>query len=195
MTEQPTLVFRAARALTVPGAARAFRLSVSGAELLPGGGFVLCANHRSGLDAWALTAPLAPRQPRYMAKAELFRPPLRGLLDAAGVFPAARGTCCVSTIRTAIAHARAGRAVIVFPQGSRQPYPPRPGAAYVALAAGVPLVPAAIAGTERLGRPWRVAFGEPIDLAELAALPRCAASQEATVRLWRRIEQLRAELA
>ena len=197
--EQPTRTYRVVAALSRPVVRHGFRLHTSGLEHVPTGGFVLCANHLSALDAWALSVPLSPRQPRYMAKATIFHKSLRPVLSAAGVFPVEPGRVCVAAVRTAIAHARAGRVVVVFPEGARRkkvPWSlPQAGAARIALAAGVPLVPAAISGTERLrDAPWRVAYGPPVDLADLAGLRRREAGREATKRLWRRIESLREQI-
>jgi 1-acyl-sn-glycerol-3-phosphate acyltransferase len=194
-TEAPTRVFRILALLTVPVIRHAFRLDVAGTEHLPEGGFVLCANHLSGFDPWALSEPLYPRQPRFMTKAEAFRPPFRALLSEIGVFPVRRGAPCVEAIRTAVAHARAGRVVIVFPEGSRrrrdrESDSPRGGAALVALLAGVPLVPAAVSGTNRFGRPWRVLFGPAIALHDLDSRPRAEAARRATQRLWQEVEVL-----
>ena len=60
----------------------------------------------------------------------------------------------------------------------------------------MPLVPAAIGGTDRLTRlgPLRVTFGEPIDLADLAELDTKRAATVATERLMARIEELKATL-
>jgi len=92
----------------------------------------------------------------------------------------------------------------MFPEGTRQKkgmrkkFQARPhtGAARIALAAGVPLVPAAIAGTDRLSRlgPLRVAYGEPIDTSDLAGMDTKSASTIATERLMSRIEELKATL-
>ena len=62
-----------------------------------------------------------------------------------------------------------------------------------AIGAGVPLVPAAIRGTERLTalRRWRIAFGAPIAPAEP---PEPARPRALTDRLWSEILQLEAEL-
>ena len=88
----------------------------------------------------------------------------------------------------------------MFPEGTRRQkglrkkYEARwhTGAARIALEAGVPLVPAGIAGTNRLSRlgPLRVAYGAPIELDDLAALPRADAAQVATERLREAIDTL-----
>ena len=69
---------------------------------------------------------------------------------------------------------------------------PRSGAARVALLAGVPLVPAAIGGTESLMKlgPLRVAYGPPIDLSDLDGDDIRRSSKIATERLMEAIYAL-----
>ncbi|HXH97544.1 MAG TPA: hypothetical protein VNH40_10075, partial [Gaiellaceae bacterium] len=73
---------------------------------------------------------------------------------------------------------------------------PHTGAARIALGAGVPLVPAALRGLDRLSRlgPIHLRFGPPIVLDDLRALESHAAAEEATGRLWAEIQRLEAEL-
>ena len=133
-----------------------FRLRVKGKEHLPReGGYVLSANHVSNLDPWPLGWPLFPhRELRFMAKAELFRSPLWPILKFGGAFKVNRGEGDEKAIDTAVRLARDGEVVAIFPEGTRREkglvkkFEARPhtGAARVALAAGVPLVPAAISG-------------------------------------------------
>ena len=82
--------------------------------------------------------------------------------------------------------------------GLWQRHQPRPhtGAARIALAAEVPLLPAALRGLDRLSRlqPMRVIFGAPIRLDDLSGLGSRAAAVEATRRLWAEIERLEREL-
>jgi len=182
-----------------------FRLRVRGLEHLPDGGFVLAANHTSNFDPWPLGIPFLPgRQLRFMAKSELFNPVLAPLLRASGAFKVRRGEGDVDAMRTAVELVRSGEIVVMFPQGTRQrkglrkKHEPRPhsGAARIALIAGAPLVPAAIAGTDRLSRlgPLRVAYGRPLDLSDLEGLDPKRASQTATTRLMEAIEALKATL-
>jgi 1-acyl-sn-glycerol-3-phosphate acyltransferase len=198
--DTPTVAFQLLAALSRPLVRSLFRLQVMGEQHLPTGGFVLCANHLSGLDAWALSHPLFPRHPRYMAKAELFRSPFRRLLAALGLFPVQRGSSREAIV-TAVRHAAAGRIVVIFPEGSRgrraQSEGPHTGAARVALAAGVPLVPAAVGGTDRARslQRWRVSFGPPISLDDLRDEHPRHAAREGTRRLWERVLELQEAVA
>ena len=180
-----------------------YRLRATGVEHVPEGGLVLAANHTSNFDPWPLGMPLFPhRQLRFMAKSELFNPVLTPMLRAGGAFKVRRGEGDVEAMRTATDLARQGEIVVMFPEGTRQTkglrkrHEPRAhtGAARIALTAGVPLVPAAIAGTDRLSRlgPLRVAYGEPIDLSDLQDVDVKAASEQATDRLMTKIEELKA---
>jgi 1-acyl-sn-glycerol-3-phosphate acyltransferase len=182
-----------------------YRLRARGVENLPDGGFVLAANHTSNFDPWPLAIPILPgRQLRFMAKSELFNPLLAPILHAGGAFRVRRGEGDVDAMRTAVELVRSGEIVVMFPQGTRQrkglrkKHEPRPhsGAARIALGAGAPLVPAAIAGTDRLSRlgPLRVAYGPPLDLSDLEGADPKTASLTATTRLMDAIEGLKATL-
>jgi 1-acyl-sn-glycerol-3-phosphate acyltransferase len=90
--------------------------------------------------------------------------------------------------------------IAMFPHGTRQQkglvkrYQPKShtGAARIALEAGVPLVPAAISGTDRLSRlgPLRVRYGKPIPLEDLKDEEPSLAAREATDRLMAEIDRL-----
>jgi 1-acyl-sn-glycerol-3-phosphate acyltransferase len=180
-----------------------YRLSADGLENLPqDGGYVLAANHTSNFDPWPLGIPLWPhRYLRFMAKSELYWWPLKHIINAGGGFPVRRGERDVEAIQTAVGLAREGHVVAMFPHGTRQrkglvkKHQPKAhtGAARIALEAGVPLVPAAIAGTDRLSRlgPLRVRYGEPVPLDDLRDDDPSAAAREATDRLMKEIERLR----
>lgn len=183
-----------------------FRLRAVGKEHLPReGGYVLSANHLSNLDPWPLGIPLLPhRELRFMAKGELFRSPLWPILRFGGAFKVERGQGDEQAIETAVQLAREGYAVAIFPEGTRRKkglvkkFEARPhsGAARVALTAGVPLVPAAIAGTNRLMRlgPLRVAYGPAIELDDLRDKDSHDAARIGTERLMAAIGELEAAL-
>jgi 1-acyl-sn-glycerol-3-phosphate acyltransferase len=182
-----------------------FRLRSRGIENLPDGGFVLAANHTSNFDPWPLGIPLFPhRQLRFMAKSELFNPILKPILVGGGAFPVRRGQADLQAIGRAVELVRDGEVVVMFPEGTRRKkglrkkYEARAhtGAARIALTAGVPLVPAAIKGTDRLSRlaPLRVAYGRPIPLDDLRGREISPAAREATERLMAEIHELEASL-
>jgi 1-acyl-sn-glycerol-3-phosphate acyltransferase len=145
--------------------------------------------------------PLWPRRfLRFMAKSELYWFPLGAVITAGGGFPVRRGERDVEAIRTGIELVHAGGIVAMFPEGTRRrkglrkKYQPRAhtGAARIALEAGVPLVPAAIIGTDRLARlgPIRVRYGQPVPVEDLRDRDPSAAAHEATARLMREIARL-----
>ena len=183
-----------------------YRLRSRGAENVPAtGGCVLAANHNSNFDPWPLGIPLFPRRHlRFMAKSELFNPVLKPFILAGGGFPVRRDQADLEAIETAVEFCRGGEIVVMFPEGTRRKKGlrkryearPRTGAARIALEAGVPLVPAAIGGTDRLARlaRLRVAYGPPIEVDDLQRLEPREAAQIATDRLMARIAELEASL-
>ncbi|MGH3010049.1 MAG: lysophospholipid acyltransferase family protein [Gaiellaceae bacterium] len=204
---RPPFVYQVLAALSWPFLHWLFRLRARGTENLPAsGGYVLACSHVSNLDPWPLGLPLLPRRwLRFMAKSELYWWPAKYVLDGAGAFPVRRGLSDVEAIETAVRLAREGHAVVMFPEGTRRTKGlvkkhqarPRTGAARIAIEAGVPLVPAAVSGTDRLLRlgPVRVAYGEPLDIDNLRASDDLRrSSQEATELLMARIGELEASL-
>jgi len=194
-----------AASLSWPVVKGLYRLRARGLEHVPPGGFVLAANHTSNFDPWPLGIPFLPkRQLRFMAKAELFNPILAPILRAGGAFKVRRGEGDVEAMRTATELTREGEIVVMFPEGTRQKKGlrkkrearPHTGAARIALSAGVPLVPAAIGGTDRLSRlgPLSVAYGEPIDVSDLEGMETKRAASIATERLMKAIEELKTTL-
>jgi 1-acyl-sn-glycerol-3-phosphate acyltransferase len=195
-----------AASLSLPVLKVLYRLEASGIENLPKeGGYVLAANHTSNLDPWPLGLPLFPKhQLHFMGKSELFNPVLGPLLRAAGAFPVRRGERDAEAIETAVRLCKEGEVVAMFPEGTRREkglrkkfeHRPRSGSARIALAAGVPLVPAAIKGTDRLSRlaKVRVAYGTPVPLEDLAGLNLREAAETATERLMDNIYDLYARL-
>jgi 1-acyl-sn-glycerol-3-phosphate acyltransferase len=202
---RPSWLYLLIGAVSWPVVRGLFRLRARGVENLPERGYVLAANHVSNLDPWVLGIPLFPRRfLRFMGKSELFWTPLKQIITAGGAFPVRRGQRDVEAIDTAIGLVREGHVVVMFPEGTRQRkglrkrHQPKAhtGAARIALGAGCPLVPAAVRGTDRLSRlgPLRVAYGQPLDVSDLAAQDPHDAAQEATDRLMAEIERLRGTL-
>ena len=198
---RPSWLYFLVGAVSFPVLKLLYRLQATGREHVPDSGCVLAANHWSNFDPWPLGIPLFPRRfLRFMAKKELFWPPLGWVVTAGGGFRVDRGKQDQQAIDTAVELCRAGHAVVMFPEGTRRSKGLvkrhearwRSGAARIALEAGVPLVPAGIAGTDRLARlgPLRVAYGPPIETADLVGRDPQEAAQVATDRLREAITEL-----
>jgi 1-acyl-sn-glycerol-3-phosphate acyltransferase len=204
--DRPSLFYRFVVLASKPLLYGVYRLEVEGLEHVPAsGGFVLSANHSSSFDPWPLGIAIGDRHYlRHMAKSELYWRPLKWVVDAGGGFPVRRGERDTEAIEKAIVLARQGDAVVMFPEGTRRKKGLRKkfearahsGAARIALEAGVPLVPAAISGTDRLARlpKLRVRYGPPVELDDLKGLDPREAAQLATERLMETIHRLEAEL-
>jgi 1-acyl-sn-glycerol-3-phosphate acyltransferase len=174
-------------------------LRVYGAERMPGeGGIVLALNHFSWLDPPAFGAA-SPRTIHYIAKSEIHRHlGLGQLIRAFGAVPVRRGESDREAVRAMREIVRDGEALGLFVEGTRQknglPGEAMPGAAMVALQEDVPVVPAAIYGSQfwTLGNfhPVSIAWGEPM---RFEGIPRSgkgyregsALIQEEIHRLWR----------
>ena len=179
-----------------------FRMQVYGAEHVPRtGAAVIACNHIAGIDVVVLGAA-SPRTLRYMAKAELFtyNRMLTWMLRHAGAFGVRRGESDLEALRLARRALRAGHALGVFCEGTRQPSeaigPVQPGAALIALSEGAPIVPVVIQGTifikQSLRHPVTVMFGPPLAVVQTAQ--RGKAYREAvvttTAELQRELERL-----
>lgn len=203
---RPSWLYLLLGTLSWPVVKTLFRHRARGVENVPReGGFVLAANHWSNFDPWALGLPIFPRRfLRFMGKSELFWFPLGAFITAGGAFPVRRGERDEEAIATAVDLCRQGHAVVMFPEGTRRQKGLRKkhearwhtGAARIALEAGVPLIPAGIAGTDRLVRlgPLHVVYGPPIALGDLAGVPTAEGARIATERLRDAITELEESL-
>lgn len=151
-------------------------LRSSGKEKLPAHGpFLLASNHRTYLDP--ILVDLAQDEGlAFIAWDALFRVPVLGpVMRWMAAFPVSIQRDDIRAWRTALGVLRAGHRLVIFPEGGRstddEPLPLKPGAALMAMQAGVPIVPVHIDGADRvwpkgrLLRPAysvRVTFGDPI---------------------------------
>jgi 1-acyl-sn-glycerol-3-phosphate acyltransferase len=124
-----------------------------GLEHLPQGHFVLAVNHQSHFDAPLIFKHIR-RHMRFVAKAQLRRIPVFGYaLERAGNIIVDRSSsgADASKLRAAAQRVKDKVSVVFFAEGTRSDSGEllrfKKGAAALAIAAQVPLVPAAIAGT------------------------------------------------
>jgi 1-acyl-sn-glycerol-3-phosphate acyltransferase len=175
------------------------RVHAEGIEKIdPKGAYVFVSNHLSYMDTPVVLSTI-PMQFRFMAKEGLFKIPFLGThLTQAGHIPVSLGDprASVTALRRAAEIIRErGISVLIFPEGGRardgelQAF--KEGAAYVAIKAGVPVVPVALVGTRKIlamgsatFRPGavRLRVGEPIQttgltLRDRAELTECLRQQ------------------
>ncbi len=156
---------------------------VAGVEHIPRtGGALLVLNHLSMVDPMLVMA-YVPRHIHWMTKAEAFEQwPLGPLMRPGDPIKVHRGKVDRTALRAAEEYLSRGEMVGIFAEGHRsddgQAQEARAGAVFLAQRTGVPLVPAAVSGTERVfpGRfPWYrhvkigLRFGPPFRLSELPA--------------------------
>lgn len=151
------------------------RWTVTGRERVPeAGAFMVVSNHLSNADPPILSAGIAKRRIRFMAKVELFKYPFGAVIRLYGAFPVRRFDADVAALMNAERILRHGGVLGMFPEGhrSRTGYvgKPHPGTALIALRSGTTVLPCAIMGTEQLGKPLNllkrpritIQIGEPI---------------------------------
>jgi 1-acyl-sn-glycerol-3-phosphate acyltransferase len=148
-------------------------LRIYGRDRIPQHGpLVLCFNHFSWLDPWAIGA-VTPRTIYYVAKQEAHENLLVGpFIRLFGTSSVRRGESDREAVRVMRQVVARGDLLGMFPEGTRQEREPgevKPGAAMVAIQEGVPVVCGAIHGSQgwRFGsfQPVSLAFGEPLDLS------------------------------
>jgi 1-acyl-sn-glycerol-3-phosphate acyltransferase len=167
---------------------------VSGRERLAGRGQLIVANHPSLIDVVLLIA-LLPEVDCIVKQALWRNPFLRGPVAWADYIP--NSGSAEELVASAAARLRAGRSLIVFPEGTRsvpgQPLRMQRGAARIALAAAAPVLPVTIDCNPLMlskhqpwyrvpPRPghWRLLVGEPLPAARFNGEPEALAARHLT---------------
>jgi 1-acyl-sn-glycerol-3-phosphate acyltransferase len=189
------LLYRTLELTLAPALRLVYRPTVIGLEHVPRTGpVILAANHVSFADE--IFTPLAARrQVSYFAKAEYFNAPgLKGRAMAAffencGHVPVERADTrsAASVIDIGVDLLREGRALGIFPEGTRSPdgqlHKFRTGVARLAIRSGAPVVPVGLVGTRDVQPPgdrrWHrvpvaVHFGPVLQFGHLAEQERSA---------------------
>lgn len=183
------MLYRTLELTLAPALRAVYRPEVTGVAGIPHEGpVILAANHISFSDEF-FTPLSARRQVFYFAKAEYFTTPgLRGRMMAAffrgmGQVPVERADprAAASVIDIGVDVLRDGRALGIFPEGTRSPdgrlYKFRTGVARLALRSGAPVVPVGLVGTRDVQPPgdrrWHraqvaVHYGAPMHFGDRA---------------------------
>ncbi len=172
-SRRPDWVYELVRTLLVPYIGILYRGRCIDSQKVPSGGPVILApNHFSFLDHFFVAAYLR-RKVQFMAKSQLFTPPMQWIYTHGGVFPVLRGRRDEEAFITAHAILDRGDMVLMYLEGGRSRSgelgEARPGVGRLALESGVPVVPVAIFGSQG-ARNWKrlqfpkvtVQFGDPI---------------------------------
>jgi 1-acyl-sn-glycerol-3-phosphate acyltransferase len=216
--------YRLAQAVLIPANVLLTKREWSGLEHIPrSGGAVIAVNHISYADplTFAYFVHRSGRAVKYLGKAELFELPFGAgrVVTGTGQIPVYRGSeDAAVALRAAITAVQNGDCVIMHPEGTVTrdpglwPMVGKTGTARVALATGVPVIPAAQWGAHEILSPYtkrprvfprktiRVTAGPPVDLADLRGRELSAPLlREATDRIMaaitRLLERLRGETA
>jgi 1-acyl-sn-glycerol-3-phosphate acyltransferase len=167
------------------------RPTIEGVHHIPEkGGAILAGNHLAVADSF-LVPLLLPRRVTYLAKREYFIQPglvgwiKRVFFTGVGQVPVDRasGSAAQAALETAVRLLREGKLLGIYPEGTRSPdgrlYKGKTGVARMALEAGVPVIPVAVIGTNKLNpigsRMWRphhvhIRIGEPLDFSRYAGM-------------------------
>ncbi|WP_047872216.1 1-acyl-sn-glycerol-3-phosphate acyltransferase [Nocardiopsis sp. RV163] len=179
-------LYGAAKTVIAPATRVVWPQRVEGAHHVPRRGpAILAVNHLALIDPLFIGVA-CPRPVRFIAKQELFdegtlpRRLFTRALRAIGQLSVDRrpGQSAQEAMDNSLGVLESGEVFGIFPEGTRSPdgrlYRGQTGLAWLALTTGAPVVPVALAGTERILPPGRrvpslnrvgVRFGEPVDLS------------------------------
>ncbi|HWF26433.1 MAG TPA: lysophospholipid acyltransferase family protein [Solirubrobacteraceae bacterium] len=202
----PNAMYEVVHIVTTLHALITFRARSLGTDNVPTGPVILAPNHASFMDHF-LTAAFVRRRVQFMAKSQMFRPPLGPLVySPGGVFPVRRGHHDEEAFLTSYEILGRGGAVVIYCEGGRSRTgrladTAKPGIGRLALETGVPVVPVAILGSYQV-RNWKrlsfpkvtVQYGRPFKF-ERVEEPTRDQQQEAADYIFGRIRELHDELA
>jgi 1-acyl-sn-glycerol-3-phosphate acyltransferase len=179
-TREPDAMYEAVRLVTTVYALTFFRAQCISSDKVPASGPVILApNHFSFMDHFFLGAFIR-RKVRFMAKSQLFSPPLQFIYTHGGVFPVRRGVRDEDAFITAHSVLQRDGCIAMYPEAGRSrtgklAEKPKPGIGRLALESGAPVVPVAIHGSSHV-RNWKklqfpkvtVQYGDPIRFERVA---------------------------
>jgi 1-acyl-sn-glycerol-3-phosphate acyltransferase len=175
---RPDWVYELVRFVLTPYLLVFFRARSIDTDKVPADGpAIIAPNHFSFLDHFFIAVYLR-RKVHFMAKSQLFQRPMQFIYTHGGVFPVRRGQKDEEAFKTAHAVLARGDVVVMYCEGGRSRSgelgEAKPGIGRLALESGAPVVPAAIAGSEK-ARNWKkgqfpkvtVQFGDPVQFEQV----------------------------
>src|SRR4051812_39082880 len=204
-TRDPDWVYTAVRMLTSIYSWLFFRVrGIAPEKVIGEGPVILAPNHFSFMDHFFLGVSIR-RKVRFMAKSQLFSPPMQWVYTHGGVFPVRRGYADEDAFITARGILERGGTVAMYCEGGRSrtgklSEKARRGIGRLALESGAPVVPVAIHGSSKV-RNWKrlqfpkvtVRYGDPIRWERVEA-PTREQQQQVANEIFAQIRGLYAEL-
>ncbi|MGE5635820.1 MAG: lysophospholipid acyltransferase family protein [Nocardioidaceae bacterium] len=203
-SRRPDWVYDVARLVLTPLMVFVFRNRCIDSDRVPReGAAIIAPNHFSSLDHF-LVAVYLPRKVHFMAKSQLFKRPMQFIFTHGGVFPVRRGHRDEEAFVTARDVIGRGELVVMYAEAGRSRTgelgEPRPGLGRLALETGAPIVPTAIAGSEK-ARNWirlrfpkvTVKYGAPLRFERVES-PTREQSQAASEHVFEEVRKLYEEL-
>jgi 1-acyl-sn-glycerol-3-phosphate acyltransferase len=203
-TRRPDWMYEVVRIVLTPYLLFFYRARcIDSDKVPPQGPAVIAPNHFSFLDHFFVAVYLR-RKVHFMAKSQLFQPPLQFVYTHGGVFPVQRGKRDEEAFKTAATILERGGLIVMYIEGGRSRTgdlgEPRPGIGRLALEHGVPIIPTAIAGTERV-RNWKrlqfpkvtVQFGDPVQFEQVES-PTREQSQAASEVVFEDVRRMHSRL-
>jgi len=180
-TREPDWVYEAVRSLTLLYSWSFFRARhISTEKVPPTGPVILAPNHFSFMDHFFVGSALR-RKVRFMAKSQLFTPPMQWIYTHGGVFPVRRGHRDEESMITARAILDRGDCLAMYCEGGRSrdgrlAAEAKPGIGRLALETGATVVPVAIHGSSKV-RNWKklefpkvtIQYGDAFRYKQIAA--------------------------
>lgn len=195
------MLYTLGRGVLVPLSRVLYRPTIEGTDNVPRtGGVILASNHLSFIDSFAIPL-VSPRKVRFLAKDEYWTTPgvkgllMRGFFEGVGMVPVDRHspTAAQESLDKGLELLKAGDAFGIYPEGTRSRdgrlYRGRTGVAWLALNAGVPVVPVGLIGTQNIQpvgttmpklAKVTVRFGRPIGVEAYAGMPAGRARRQLT---------------
>jgi 1-acyl-sn-glycerol-3-phosphate acyltransferase len=156
---EPDVMYEIVRMVVTPICQFGYRARCISSEKVPRSGpVILTPNHFSFWDHFFVGAFIR-RRVHFMAKSQLFKPPMQFVYTHGGVFPVRRGHHDEETFITARAILDRGGTIVMYPEGGRSrtgqlSERAKPGIGRLALETGAPIVPIAIHGSAKV-RNWK----------------------------------------
>ena len=194
----PPVLYHALRYIAIAILNIIVRLRVRGLSNVPKqGAFIIASNHLAWTDIPFIPLYLR-RKVVYMAKEEYYMSRLAWLVRFLGAFPVKRGEGDRQALRAAEEQLKKGNILVIFPEGtrsrSRTMAKAHAGMGMIALRSGVPVVPAAIWGSEKTFKKFRpqvtVSYGEPMLLKPKGKKVTREDIDEATEQVMRKIAEM-----